>query len=551
MPLIIRATNLLPLAATLLASAALAQPAPKRPLDAEMWRADLRVLAEQLPKVHPNAFHEMTREQFEQAVRDLDRRIPTLRRDQILAGFARLVAMVRDGHTHIDPSSMGVRAYPVRLFSFTDGVYVIEASQSNAAIVGGRVVRIGDAPIDRAYREVRAIVPTDRDNEMWCRNLGVRLLAVPELVAGLGLVPDMENAEVVVEKEGRNVSAVLHPGPVVAENLRHHWPPLPAGWVSARNPGEAPLWLKDPTNPYWFEYLERPRVVYVQYNAVQDKAGEPVAAFFERVSRFIDANRVDKLVIDVRLNGGGNNYLNLPLLRWILRADKVNQPGRMFTVIGRQTFSAAQNFVNMMEKYTGTIFVGEPTGEAPNMFGDPGVIRLPNSGLVVRASTLWWQDMDQRDTRQWTPPRVAAEMSFDDYRRNVDPAMEAILTYRPPASLSDQVRTALERDDVAGARAAVQAFRADPRNAYVTAERDLYIAGRDLMSGGKPALAVIAIKLWTEAYPTSPDAYLCLGEAYANTGNRGLAIASYSKALELDPRSLGAAAALAKLEGER
>jgi hypothetical protein len=185
---------------------------------------------------------------------------------------------------------------------------------------------------------------------------------------------------------------------------------------------------------------------------VADKKDEPVAAFFERVSRFMDANPVDKLVLDARLNGGGNNYLNLPLLRWILRNDKVNEPGKMFTIIGRQTFSAAQNFVNMMQKYTPTIFVGEPTGEAPNMFGDPALIKLPNSGIEVRASTLWWQDMDQRDTRKWLPPQITAEMSFDDYRRNVDPAMEAILHYTPQRSISAQVRDAVERNDVDAAQ---------------------------------------------------------------------------------------------------
>jgi hypothetical protein len=200
-------------------------------------------------------------------------------------------------------------------------------------------VRIGETPIDRAYQAIRTIIPRDRDNEMWCRNLGARLLGVPEFLDGLGLIKDMENAPFVVEKGGREVSSVLHPEPIEPEQLRHNWPPLPAGWVDASDTTAPPLWLKDPTNLYWFEYLKETRVVYVQFNAVQNKKDEPVAAFFERVSRFVDANPVDKRSTCASTAAAASTSTSR--CRWILRVDK-EPAGKLFTVIGRQTFSAAR-----------------------------------------------------------------------------------------------------------------------------------------------------------------------------------------------------------------
>jgi tetratricopeptide (TPR) repeat protein len=182
------------------------------------------------------------------------------------------------------------------------------------------------------------------------------------------------------------------------------------------------------------------------------------------------------------------------------------------------------------------------------MFGDPGRITLPNSGLEIRASTLWWQDMDQRDTRKWLAPRIAAEMSFDDYRRNVDPAMEATLHYVPQPSISAQVRGAVERKDLDAARAAIRAFKANPQNAYASAERDLNLLGYELMDQKKLDLAVEVLKLTVEAYPDSFNVYDSLAEAYMNRGDRELAIKNYEKSLELNPKNLGAAAALAKLK---
>jgi hypothetical protein len=55
---------------------------------------------------------------------------------------------------------------------------------------------------------------------------------------------------------------------------------------------------------------------------------------------------------------------------------------------------------------------------------------LPNSKLTVRLSTLWWQDMDPRDTRVWQAPDLSAELTFADYRTGRDPAMDLIQHYK-------------------------------------------------------------------------------------------------------------------------
>jgi hypothetical protein len=59
------------------------------------------------------------------------------------------------------------------------------------------------------------------------------------------------------------------------------------------------------------------------------------------------------------------------------------------------------NCVNRMKLNTDTLFVGEPTASSPNHYGDNAPVVLPNSKLTVRLSTLWWQDIDPRDTGVW------------------------------------------------------------------------------------------------------------------------------------------------------
>jgi Flp pilus assembly protein TadD len=50
-----------------------------------------------------------------------------------------------------------------------------------------------------------------------------------------------------------------------------------------------------------------------------------------------------------------------------------------------------------------------------------------------------------------------------------------------------------------------------------------------------------------EEYPKSSNLYDSLGEAYAKVGQKALAIRSYEKALELDPKNQNAADRLKKL----
>ena len=81
--------------------------------------------------------------------------------------------------------------------------------------------------------------------------------------------------------------------------------------------------------------------------------------------------------------------------------------------------------------------------------------------------------MDPRDTRVWQGPDLATELTFADYRAGRDPAMDAILNYKPGPDAGELVSAAAERNDYAGAKAALQKFLKDPLHKYVSVESDL------------------------------------------------------------------------------
>jgi len=526
-------------------------------VEAEKWLEDLRYMAQEMPKRHKNLFHTMTRQQFDVAVRKLHGRIPLLTRHQIIVEMARIVAMVGDGHTGIrgflNDSKVAFRYYPIALYLFKDGLFVYAADPQYAGASGSRVIKIGNASAEEAINAVKDLV--FRDNKMTVKERVPLLLTTPEVLNAVGLIEDMEKARFVIERQGKQETIELKPINAQKPNnnnwaLGQRFSKL-SNWVDARsNSLPTPLWLKSPENYFWFEYLEDSRTMYVQYNEVANKDDESVAEFAKRLFAFADSHPVDRFVLDLRWNTGGNNYLNKSLLLGIIKSNKIDQRGKLFTIIGRRTFSASQNLVNDLENYTNTLFVGEPTAGNPNFYGDPTSIVLPNSEITVRVSTLWWQDLDSRDTRKWTGPHIAVELSSEDYFTNNDPAMKTILNYVPKKELAESLMEALSANDVASAVKLYRAFKSASVNAYVNTENSINSLGYRLMGMNRLSQAIEIFKLNVESYPQSANAYDSLAEAYMKNGNKELAIKNYERSLELDPANANAVEMLRELKAK-
>jgi len=518
-------------------------------LTAEQWREDLCSLAAEMPKRHKNLFHKLKREDFEKAVKDLDAKIPTLSQSQIALEFARIVAMVRDGHTSMMPliePSLNFRAFPIKIYLFKEGFFVQSASAEYANIVGGKVIKIGNTTIEKAFQMISPYIP--KDNEMGAKNLAPLYLISPEVLQAVGILKANEKAEFTVEKNGKIIT--IEPKTTISyqEMFDHNFR---KNWADARNnsTNPTPLWIKNDNERFWFEYDKNTKVFYVQINQVLNRDDKTLAQFFQEVVDSAKTTEMEKFVLDLRLNGGGNNGLVPAVIRGIIQLEKIDRKGKFFVIIGRQTFSAAQNLVNALETYTKATFVGEPTASYVNMYGDARRFTLPNSKIGVSASTLWWQNMNELDRRQWTPPNVAAELTFADYTNNIDTAMQAILNYKPQKSLREIALELFQANDLKSFRSKAIEYKNNPVNIYQSIEAEINAFGYRLIGLQKISEAIEMFKLNVELYPESANVYDSLGDAYENLGNKEEAIKNYEKALKIDPTYPSSVEALRRLKG--
>ena len=510
-------------------------------LTPQEWRDDLHFLAAQMPLKHLSLFHTMTPAEFNSAVAKLDADIPTLNNDQIYVRFLQLVALVQDGHTGVDLSAIPANAndrIPVRFDRDAEGIYVRAAAPNLSDIIGGKVVQVGGVDWKEAIARVDSTVPHDPHNNgeqlAWSAR---RDLNRPRLLHGLGLSNSPDSADFVIEKNGK--SRTVH---LIASTNAGMWfrNTLPTDWIDARPASlPVPFLYQHGDRNYWFTELPEQRAIYFQFNAVLNDATESIPDFTTRLNTALDKPGIDRLVIDMRNNSGGDNTTLRPLLVALIRSH-INQYGKLFVLIGPVTFSAAESFINRLSNYAEVTFVGQPSGENVNQYGDTVPIPLPHSHLKVNVSHLFWQDMDPRDKRPAMYPDIAVEPSFRDYLAGTDPALTLALTSDAPESIEDALTSAAP----AGLDAIVaryNKFVADPIHKFVTnPEARVNTLGYTLLRQKHMDDALLIFRANVRTHPNSANAWDSLGEALLAAGQKTEGLEAYKKSLELNPENANA-----------
>jgi tetratricopeptide (TPR) repeat protein len=387
----------------------------------EGWRYDLWLMHREVSRIHfsPNSLY--TKAEQDAWVKKLHNDIPKLDDDQVKTAFMRYMRRLNDGHTGIRPSpAQPFASLPLQLYWFEEGIHVVAADPKYKDLVGAKIEKVSGKPVDELVAKLEAVI--QRDNAQGIRSIAPRYLTIPGLLHGLGLAGEGSTIDLDIidgQSKSRRVS-------VEATAIQN-----PNEWVAVRDTSveaSAP-YMKHRDKAYWFEHLPELKAVYFQYNSVRNEQQENTEKFSERLFDFIEKNGVERLIVDVRWNGGGNSFLNRPIVNGIIGCKPVNKKGSLFVITGRQTFSAAQNFTTDLDRALDPIFVGEPTGSSPNFVGETVRFTLPYSKMEGSISDLYWQRSWPMDHRNWIAPDLPAPPTFEVFKANRDPAMEAIRAY--------------------------------------------------------------------------------------------------------------------------
>jgi hypothetical protein len=385
------------------------------------WRADLDVWAAELPKRHKNLFFHLSRDDFEKAVARLDADLPALADHQIVIRMMQIVASVGDGHTRVRWTP-GPTAFPVEFARFSDGVFLVRTVSEHRHALGARLLRIHETVTDEVLTRVATALSRDNDEELYTS--APRKLNSPEWLHALGIIPDLNAASFELERPGGERLTLQ----AAAVDPRTH-----TDSVQLPDPAVTPLpWSRlRRDQAYWFEFFPEQSTLYIAYNSCVDRPDRPFRDFADEVLAAIARETPRRVVVDLRNNSGGDSQVARPLIAGLGRRSDVNQPGRLFVLIGRRTYSSALMNAASFRRETRAVLVGEPTGGKPNAYGEVRTFDLPNSGITVSYSTKYFRTDRDSDPPSLFPD-LRVETSSSDYFAGRDPVMQAVFDYAAP-----------------------------------------------------------------------------------------------------------------------
>jgi tetratricopeptide (TPR) repeat protein len=404
----------------------------------EQWAEDLEYLTSEMQAIHPDLFSMVPESVFNNAVNSLRSNIPSYNDNKIKAEFLKILAQPNDAHTipNIQSLDLDLHMYPLNLFFFNDGIYVIDAGRGQKDLIGSKLLKIGNHNVDEVYQKLKKYLGSE--NEYHCKNR-LAIILLSEWLMAEGLIENADNVPFEIQNS-KGEQKTIHLSPI------HYLPYF--YWTLIRKVDDLanPVVTNDRQRNYWFEYREADSLLFFQFNACFEDQENPLPEFIAGLSDAIAKKPFNKFVVDIRNNNGGAVNMLHYFSDFIIKNEKINQKGKLFVLTSRKTFSAAVLFASMLERNTNAVFVGEPTAQAPYQRGGgfPKLVTLPNSKLQYFISTTFIHAGFAMDKRLWIAPDVQVPFLVDDFIHNRDATMEAVLNY----SIEDELKVSVGSDEL-------------------------------------------------------------------------------------------------------
>ena len=205
--------------------------------------------------------------------------------------------MVNDGPTRLrDLTTLPEfrETLPVQFSLFEEGLFIVATAPAHEALLGSQVLLIGEQPVDSVFTALEPLI--SRDNTQWVNLMTPYHLREVPLLHALGLVPEARRLPLTVRDRAGQERRVTLDTDTSRTDIWFAFP-APAGWrfLPQTLPTPLPHSLQHVDAYQWFTYLEEARTVYFQFNRVRDMDEEPLAAFTDRLFRFIADNPVEKV----------------------------------------------------------------------------------------------------------------------------------------------------------------------------------------------------------------------------------------------------------------
>lgn len=374
------------------------------------WLEDVRFFKKEIEDKHINAFHHQSKESWDKKFSEFERELPGLTSEQIMTGLMTLGALVGDGHTAARPYNY-FRRFPITFTWFGNDLIITRISANQKSALGAKVVKIAETPLEEAYLKVVPLIP-NHESPSFVLGWSEYLFRMETVLLGTGILKKPGTLHLTIKNADGNIDTISLPLEDTESTSEKVWAydPLPL-FISTSEKSPYYEWMPNVNNVLYFNF-ER----YPDWNQMKE--------FGIGLIKFIQENKVEKLIVDMRENEGGDFNKGLKLIEE-LKKTYLNVPGKVYVITGRNTFSAGMSNAAHFKTMLQATLVGEVTGGRPVGYQENYSFILPNSGIPASCSIKHYEFLKD-DTDGIIPDKII-DPDFAMYKNGNDPAIDWIL----------------------------------------------------------------------------------------------------------------------------
>ncbi len=526
------------------------------------WLEDIDEMVNNIEKYHPDPYHHFPKEKFYEEVALIKYSAKDSSSIHIQVQMMKLLSKLRDRHTSlhpVDPNGFN-HWLPLYFYQFEDGFYVVSAIDDYSNLLGKKIISINGVAIEEIFELTADLHSSDND---FGRTQNTYFMTSIEVLLDLKIISDKKQISIQLKDDkgqtfSQKVTSIHIPfnnhesrsyGEMYGPTDQEHYPRYHMAYKNlnvkkwSRQPlsekSSIPHFLRT-RRGYWYDYQEDNNTMYVAicYSTNNGRHNfKSFKDFLHEVFSLIDNNPVDKFVLDIRFNPGGDGSMVLPLVHEIIKRDSINQTGKLFTLTGRKTYSAAQMIYAEMLKHTNTLLVGEPPGAPVNGYGDPQTYHLSNSGMQLEISSVYWQ-MGHPKNDSW---HQVIDLPFvfkgADYVTGRDRALDFILELDHPYKSLPAIL--IESNIEEFQKVYQQRLNLFAKYDWWKSfdEREMRFAARDLFDQGEKSKSYMGFDALTQLYPQSWRAWRDYATRVLTTPDKEKARRLIEKGLAVNPVS--------------
>lgn len=422
-------------------------------LSKQEMKEDLNQLKKDIEEVHPKTKDGLSEEMklaFEQANKLIEE--PMAISDFSII-TSEIVCMLQDAHTSVNGLYSRDLNLPMKMRIVDDKFYIISGKDLEPK---DKLVSLGGVPIEDIYERVKKRIPAE--NIYWLNRQFRNLLPFESTLIQMGAEIEDKQIEVVVNRDGDIITIPMKFGDIEFRPLettqnakKYKTYPVDGGY-----------------NTQFLYYIDKENdlchfILKSCHNTPEYRK------FLEVMFKDIKENNITNIAVDLRGNTGGNSMVINEFLRYIdveqyktfgvtrrlseqaaeqrshiisTKGEKKTKPsitknkkikeflfgGDVYALTDDGTFSAASDFATILKDNEIGTLIGEPTGNAPNSYGDILFFQMKNSELLYNISYSEWirPEKGKRDDYALYPD-IQVSYGIDDYIEGRDLVMEKLL----------------------------------------------------------------------------------------------------------------------------